>query len=114
MPAKLDPCFHVVEYATHAMDATIVVSYRKRGEEAGVSNLKAGVEDGMVLSGFQDNSVDVVTCTWGLESMPDHKTPLHVRISLLLPLRYRSGNVPCGSPVENVRFGPSQAYSPDW
>lgn len=82
MSAKLDPCLHVVEYTPHEMDATIVAFYRKRGEEAGVSNLKAGIEDGMALSGFQDNSVDVVTCTWGLESMPDHKTPLQVRISV--------------------------------
>lgn len=59
--------------------STTVHVCRKRGEEAGVSNLRAGVEDGQTLSGFQDCCVDAVTCTWGLESMPDGKKAISVR-----------------------------------
>ena len=51
---------------------------RKRAKEAGVSNLKASVEDGELLSGFDDNSVDALTCTWGLESMMNHTQAIHV------------------------------------
>lgn len=53
---------------------------RKRAEESGLSNVKAGVEDGMLLSGFGDGTVDAVTCTWGMESMPDHVKALQVSI----------------------------------
>lgn len=59
--------------------STAVHVYRKRSEEAGVSNLKAGVEDGQALSGFEDCSVDAVTCTWGLESMPEGEKAISVR-----------------------------------
>ena len=51
---------------------------RKRVAEAGVSNLNASVEDGMSLSGFDDNSVDALTCTWGLESMMNHTQAIRV------------------------------------
>ena len=51
---------------------------RKRVAEAGVSNLNASVEDGMSLSGFDDNSVDALTCTWGLESMVNHTQAISV------------------------------------
>lgn len=51
---------------------------RKRAEEAGVTNLEAGVEDGQELSGFPDGSVDAVTCTWGLESMPERQKAIEV------------------------------------
>lgn len=46
--------------------------------DAGVSNLKASVEDGGTLSGFGNGAVDAVTCTWGLESMPDGKKSIGV------------------------------------
>lgn len=51
---------------------------RKRGEEAGLSNLRSSVADGTSLSGFTDDSVDALTCTWGLESMPDQKMAIGV------------------------------------
>eukprot|EP00904_Undaria_pinnatifida_P009079 jgi/Undpi1/5300/HiC_scaffold_2.g00581.m1 len=47
----------------------MVEHIRKRATGAEVSNLQASVQDGELLSGFTDDSVDAVTCTWGLESM---------------------------------------------
>lgn len=67
--------------------------FRKRSDEAGVLNLKASIEDGQVLSGFEDGSMDVVTCAWGLDSMYVYQTAIEVRCHehvCFSPLRTRS------------------------
>ena len=61
-------CWLVCDYATS----------RKRCEEVGITNLEPRIEDGQALSSFDDGSVDVVTCTWGLESMPEHEKAIEV------------------------------------
>ena len=60
------------------MNNTAITAERKRCKEAGITNLKAQVEDGQALSGFADATVDVVTCSWGLESMLDHQKAIEV------------------------------------
>lgn len=46
--------------------------------QAGVTNVEAGIADGESLHAFDDGSVDVVTCTWGLMLMPNWKQALKV------------------------------------
>lgn len=36
------------------------------------------MEDAAQLSGFEDGTVDAVTCTWGMDSSPDPTTVLRV------------------------------------
>ncbi|CAM9626564.1 unnamed protein product [Laminaria digitata] len=47
----------------------MVEQIRKRGAEAGASNLQASVADGELLSGFDDEPVDAAVCAGELESM---------------------------------------------
>lgn len=47
--------------------------------EEGVSNVVASVADGEALTGFGDESVDAVTCTWGLLFMPNWQRAIQVR-----------------------------------
>ena len=77
------------------MHACLVVIIRKRCDEAGVLNLKVSLEDGQVLSGFEDGSMDVVTCAWGLDSMYVYQTALEVR---------------CHRPPENIL--PTNTFNP--
>lgn len=53
--------------------------------KAGVSNVTAGVADGEVLTGFGDESVDAVTCTWGLIFMPQWQQALQVQPLYISP-----------------------------
>ncbi|CAB1098430.1 unnamed protein product [Ectocarpus sp. CCAP 1310/34] len=57
----------------HATDfAPVMIDLiRKRAVEEGVSNVVASVADGEALTGFGDETVDAVTCTWGLLFMPN-------------------------------------------
>ncbi|CAN0214867.1 unnamed protein product, partial [Ectocarpus sp. 6 AP-2014] len=57
---------HATDFAPAMMDLI-----RKRAAEEGVSNVVASVADGEALTGFGDESVDAVTCTWGLLFMPN-------------------------------------------
>lgn len=41
--------------------------------------MKAGVADGEALTEFRDESVDAVTCTWGLFFMPNWQRAVQVR-----------------------------------
>ena len=52
-----------------------------------MSNLQASVQDGELLAGFTDDSVDAVTCTWGLESM-DPALAIQVRFARESPIIY--------------------------
>lgn len=47
-------------------------------KEAGVSNVEADVADGEALVAFADESVDAVTCTWGLMFMPEWQKAVKV------------------------------------
>ncbi|CAM9835862.1 unnamed protein product, partial [Hapterophycus canaliculatus] len=61
-----DATIHATDFAPAMMDLI-----KQRAAEAGVSNVSASVADGEALTGFGDESVDAVTCTFGMIFMPN-------------------------------------------
>lgn len=60
---------------------TVLEAYtltRKRGAEAGASNLQASVADGELLLGFDDEPVDAAVCTGELKSMINYAQAIRV------------------------------------